>query len=261
MKGKGVKPVAYVYPILAFLSGTVGCPPGAGRCEQGTNPSWIVNGSYDLEDRSAAGRAPLSLRGHEGNGPMRASLAAASLQRWLPDMMVAFAAQTGAGGFGFDYTYFEQNSDGTAGTTVCPLVASSRHIAESDPVASSTASAASVTGPAALPAAPFTGAAAARRSPPPLGAALTVKRGAPEPARAAGSAAKSVTRCPAISRTPAAAAASSSAPMIDDDRSETGKTLPSASAVVWTPRAANHSRVSRVPHRSNDESSSAPPRG
>ena len=29
--------------------------------------------------------------------------------------MVAFAAQTGAGGFGFDYTYFEQNPDGTAG--------------------------------------------------------------------------------------------------------------------------------------------------
>ena len=30
------------------------------------------------------------------------------LQKWLPDTMVAFAAHTGAGGFGFDYTYFEQ---------------------------------------------------------------------------------------------------------------------------------------------------------
>ena len=115
MKAKGVKPVAYVYPILAFLAGTVGCAPGAGRCKQGTNPPWIVNGSYDLEDRSAAGRGPLSLRGESGNGPMRASLAAASLQQWLPDTMVAFAAQTGAGGFGFDYTYFEQNADGKAG--------------------------------------------------------------------------------------------------------------------------------------------------
>jgi hypothetical protein len=115
MKSKKVKPVAYVYPILAFLAGTVGCPSGSGRCTGGANPSWIVNGSYDLIDRSMAERPPLSLRGESGNGPLRASLAAASLQKWLPDTMVAFAAQTGAGGFGFDYTYFEQNTDGTAG--------------------------------------------------------------------------------------------------------------------------------------------------
>ena len=50
-----------------------------------------------------------------GNGPVRASLAAPSLQKWLPDTMVAFAEQTGAGGFGFDYTYFEQTLDGKAG--------------------------------------------------------------------------------------------------------------------------------------------------
>ena len=48
MKSKAVKPVAYVYPILAFLAGTVGCPKGEGRCDSGTNPPWIVNGSYDL---------------------------------------------------------------------------------------------------------------------------------------------------------------------------------------------------------------------
>ena len=121
MKSKAVKPVAYVYPILAFLAGTVGCPKGEGRCDSGTNPPWIVNGSYDLLDRSSAGRPPLSLRGEDstknevglglGNGPMRASLAAPSLQKWLPDTMLAFAEQTGAGGFGFDYTYFEQNAD------------------------------------------------------------------------------------------------------------------------------------------------------
>ena len=116
-----VKLLCIRYPILAFLAGTVGCPKGAGRCDSGTNPPWIVNGSYDLLDRSGARRPPLSLRGDAddglglSNGPMRASLAAPSLQKWLPDTMVAFAEQTGAGGFGFDYTYFEQNADGTAG--------------------------------------------------------------------------------------------------------------------------------------------------
>jgi hypothetical protein len=45
MKTKHVKPVAYVYPILAFLAGTVGCPPGTGRCKEGRNPAWIVNGT------------------------------------------------------------------------------------------------------------------------------------------------------------------------------------------------------------------------
>ena len=47
-----VLPVAYVYPILAFLAGTY---PG------GTNPPWIVNGSYYLEDRSGR-RPPIDLR-------------------------------------------------------------------------------------------------------------------------------------------------------------------------------------------------------
>ena len=55
-------------------------------------------------------RAPLSLRGKLGNGPLRSNLASPSLQQWLPDTMVAFAAQTGAGGFSFDYTYFEWNN-------------------------------------------------------------------------------------------------------------------------------------------------------
>jgi hypothetical protein len=107
MKSKNVKPVAYVYPILAFLAGTY---PG------GTNPPWIVNGSYYLEDQSGR-RPPLPLGdkgggdGRFGNGPLRSSLAAPSLQKWLPDTMVAFAEQTGAGGFAFDYTYFEQVMD------------------------------------------------------------------------------------------------------------------------------------------------------
>lgn len=96
-----VSPYTDVYPILAFLAGTY---PG------GTNPPWIVNGSYDLEDRSGRMRLPLSLRGELGNGPLRSNLAAPSLQQWLPDTMVAFAKQTGAGGFSFDYTYFEWNN-------------------------------------------------------------------------------------------------------------------------------------------------------
>ena len=130
MKSKNVKPVAYVYPILAFLAGTVGCPPGAGRCKDGTNPPWIVNGSYYLKDHASdimpeAARPALWLGGELGNGPMRASLAAPSLQEWLPDTMVKFAAQTGAGGFGFDYTYFEQNIDGTAGPN--PSTAASQY--------------------------------------------------------------------------------------------------------------------------------------
>ena len=60
---------ADVYPILAFLAGTY---PG------GTNPPWIVNGSYDLEDRSGQMRPALSLRGELGNGPLRSNLAAPS---------------------------------------------------------------------------------------------------------------------------------------------------------------------------------------
>ena len=55
-------------------------------------------------------RGPLSLRGELGNGPLRSDLAAPSLQQWLPDTMVAFAEQTGAGGFSFDYTYFETDN-------------------------------------------------------------------------------------------------------------------------------------------------------
>ena len=99
-KEKKVKPVAYVYPILAFLAGTY---------PNGTSPSWIVPGTYDLA-HAAAKRPPLHL-GHPpaGNGPLRASLADIRFQQWLPDTMVAFAAATGAGGFSFDYTYFEQN--------------------------------------------------------------------------------------------------------------------------------------------------------
>ena len=36
----------------------------------------------------------------------------AELQQWLPQTMLAFANQTGAGGFSFDYTYFEQGKPG-----------------------------------------------------------------------------------------------------------------------------------------------------
>ncbi len=82
-RSKGVRPVAYVYPILAFLAGTG---------PNGTSPDWIVPGTYD------ATRAPAAA------GPLRANLAAASFQKWLPDTLVAFSKATGAGGFSFDYT-------------------------------------------------------------------------------------------------------------------------------------------------------------
>ena len=43
-KLKGVKPVAYVYPILAFLEGTL---------PNGGSPPWIVQGTYDSYAASA----------------------------------------------------------------------------------------------------------------------------------------------------------------------------------------------------------------
>ena len=72
--------------------------------------SWIVSGTYyDLQD-SYGERSPKLLP--PSNGPLRSSLASPELQQWLPDTMASFARQTGAGGFSFDYTYFEQNLDG-----------------------------------------------------------------------------------------------------------------------------------------------------
>ena len=104
-KLRKVKPVAYVYPILAFLAGTG---------KNGTSPPWIVPGTYDLEHSTGA-RPPLPLGSeedallHGANGPLRACLASPELQDWLPKTMLAFAKATGAGGFSFDYTYFEQH--------------------------------------------------------------------------------------------------------------------------------------------------------
>ena len=79
----GVRPLAYVYPILAFLAGTL---------PDGGSPSWI----YNTTD-------------YPGGGPVvpRASLADVSFQDWLASTLVAFANATGSGGFAFDFTYFE----------------------------------------------------------------------------------------------------------------------------------------------------------
>lgn len=114
-KLRGVKPVAYVYPILAFLAGTL---PG------GKSPPWIVPGVYDLPKVMGGGPARLThgeyeamldqntAKGNGGNtvltGPLRANLASPEFQEWLPRTMAAFAKATGAGGFSFDYTYFEE---------------------------------------------------------------------------------------------------------------------------------------------------------
>ncbi len=89
---KGVKPVAYVYPILAFLAGTL---PGGG------NPSWIVQGTYMSETNAESNR--LSGTAALG-GILRSNLANEEFIQWLPETMLAFAEQTGAGGFSFDLT-------------------------------------------------------------------------------------------------------------------------------------------------------------
>lgn len=86
-KLKGVKPVAYVYPILAFLEGTL---------PNGGSPPWIVQGTYD------ASQTPLL------GGVTRSNLANEEFIKWLPDTMIQFAEQTGAGGFSFDLTYWEE---------------------------------------------------------------------------------------------------------------------------------------------------------
>ena len=44
-KLRGVRPVAYVYPILAFLAGTG---------PNGSSPSWIVPGTYSAADPGAS---------------------------------------------------------------------------------------------------------------------------------------------------------------------------------------------------------------
>ena len=46
-----MKPVAYIYPILAFLAGTG---------PNGTSPPWIVDGTYELKHPYGL-RAPLPL--------------------------------------------------------------------------------------------------------------------------------------------------------------------------------------------------------
>lgn len=105
-----VRPVAYVYPILGFLAGTY---------PNGTNPPWIVHGTYAHPlphgDGEPRGRGPVPRRpsrpepigraGTAPNGPLRSCLASPELQRWLPETLLSFARATGAGGFSFDYTY------------------------------------------------------------------------------------------------------------------------------------------------------------
>ena len=111
-KLKRVRPVAYVYPILAFLAHTL---PG------GQSPEWIVNGTYMYSRMlgtpgavlgTAAPPLPSSIAAsHQtaftpdvARGPLRSSIANEAFQEWLPHTLLAFANATGAGGFSFDYT-------------------------------------------------------------------------------------------------------------------------------------------------------------
>jgi len=82
-KAKGVQPVAYVYPILAFLAGAM---PGGG------DPTWIVQGTYMNEDASSQLGVGQGL-----GGVLRSNLANEDFIKWLPETMLAFAEQTGAG--------------------------------------------------------------------------------------------------------------------------------------------------------------------
>ena len=107
-KLRGVKPVAYVYPILAFLANTL---PGGG------SPPWITQGTYmssstmsslqsglDAEPASTQFNASAASEA----GVLRSNLANEEFIKWLPETMLAFAEQTGAGGFSFDLTYWEE---------------------------------------------------------------------------------------------------------------------------------------------------------
>lgn len=92
-----------MYPILAFLAHTL---PGGG------SPSWITQGTYmssasnadvggDSLVSSLQGKEPASPQLGEGGGVLRSNLANEEFIKWLPETMLAFAEQTGAGGFSF----------------------------------------------------------------------------------------------------------------------------------------------------------------
>ncbi len=76
-KTKGVKLVAYVYPVLPFAG----------------NPAWLVSARGDSTRKFA-------------------SLGVRALQDWLIDKLVAFYRRTGIGGYAFDHTFLTY--DGTS---------------------------------------------------------------------------------------------------------------------------------------------------
>lgn len=70
-RSRGVRLLAYVYPVLPFAH----------------NPEWIVRGSERHRNR------------------INASLGFRSLQDWLIENLIAFRRRTGIGGYAFDYTF------------------------------------------------------------------------------------------------------------------------------------------------------------
>lgn len=86
----------YVYPILAFLAGTL---------PDGGSPPWIVQGTY-MGERAPS--PPLADKVPHLAGVVRSNLANEEFIQWLPETMLQFAEHTGAGGFSFDLTYWEE---------------------------------------------------------------------------------------------------------------------------------------------------------
>ena len=143
------------------------------------------------------------------------------------------------------------NSDGTAGSTVCPNARATASPADDllPPVAISTRSAAT-TSPVVSSIRKVAPAVPGGLSPSPTG-----------PRGTSLSASIPRTPTPVTTRTPAAAAARCRHSTIVAESSVTGNIRPSFSVFNSTPRAANHATVSRGWNRENAPISSRPPRG
>ena len=70
---------------------------------------------------------PQQARPHLQGGVLRSNLANEEFIQWLPETMLAFANQTGAGGFSFDLTYWEEGLPVASEYAQCPSVSCVPH--------------------------------------------------------------------------------------------------------------------------------------